>query len=118
MEPHFEPPPQKIEYGTYKSYSIGFLLSLLLTFAAYFLAINPWLSRYSGWIQDSAISFAATVQAVIQLLLFLNLIAEPRPRWNLVVFLFMLLVVAILVIGSLWIMYHLNYNLMPTSMPQ
>ena len=112
---HAEMPPQQIEYGSYKAYGIGFVLSLLLTVGTYFLAQS---SLLSGWIMDATIGALASIQAFIQLLLFFNLTREPKPRWNLVVFLFMLLVVAIIVIGSLWIMNNLRYNLMPMSMPQ
>ncbi len=37
--------------------------------------------------------------------------------WNLTAFVFTLIVVAILVVGSLWVMYHLNANMMPGVMP-
>jgi heme/copper-type cytochrome/quinol oxidase subunit 4 len=46
--------------------------------------------------------------------LFLHLGNEAKPRLKLLVFGFMALVVMILVFGSLWIMYSLNYR-MPTQ---
>lgn len=101
--------PQPIEYGSFKSYLIGFSLSLALTLAAYFFVVKK---IAAGLTLDCILAGLALLQAVVQLILFLNLTREPKPRWNLVVFLFMILVVAILVFGSMWIMYHLNYNLM------
>ena len=103
-------PPQSVEYGNLKSYLIGFAASIVLTLAAYFLAIQH---PFTGWKLDASVALFALIQASLQLLLFLNLAREARPRWNVLVFLFMLMVILILVVGSLWIMYHLNYNMMP-----
>ncbi len=104
-----EPSPQTVEYGTLKSYFLGFLLSLLLTLAAYYAATAK---LFSPLLLDLLVAFFAVSQALIQLFLFFNLTREPRPRWNLITFLFMLMVVVIIVVGSLWIMDNLNYNLM------
>lgn len=50
-------------------------------------------------------------QFVVQLVYFLHLGTEQKPRWKLLVFWFMIVVVLIVVVGSLWIMYNLNYNM-------
>ena len=102
-------PPQKIEYGRFRSYAFGFLWSVVLTFAAYLLVTKKILS---GPMLDVSVALLAIVQAAIQLVLFLHLGKEEKPRWNLMVFLFMLLVVVVLVFGSIWIMNNLNYQLM------
>lgn len=95
--------------ATFSSYLLGFLLSLLLTLAAYLLAVRTLLS---GWPLDLALTLLALTQGVVQLLFFLNLAHESKPRWNLLVFLFTLMVTLILVFGSIWIMNNLDYNLM------
>lgn len=97
-----------IEYGSFKSYVIGLILSIALTFAAYFLFAERLLE---GWALDFSIGALAIIQAVAQLILFLSLFREPKPRWNLIIFLFMVLVLLIVVIGTLWIMANLRYNL-------
>lgn len=88
----------------FKPYLFCFLLSILLTLAAYFSS-----SLLQGLPLDLTIGLFALLQAFLQLLLFFNLTKESS---NLVIFLFMLLVVVILVAGSIWIMNNLNYNLM------
>ena len=93
--------------GTLQTYVTGFVLSISLTLAAYVLVVNH---AYSKWTIALAIAALAAVQFIVQLLFFLHLGRESRPRWRLLVFSFMLVVVGILVIGSLWIMYSLNYN--------
>jgi cytochrome o ubiquinol oxidase operon protein cyoD len=37
---------------------------------------------------------------------------SSSERWNLVAFVFTALIIAILVIGSIWIMWNLNQNMM------
>jgi len=94
-------------------YLTGLLLSLALTLGAYFLVTEQ---VYSGWILGGSITALALLQAFVQLACFLGLTQEKKPHWNLLMFFFMLLVLVILVFGSLWIMYELNYNLMDMSM--
>lgn len=98
-----------IEHGTIQSYVIGFVLSLLLTFAAFFVVSQ---SIFSGDTLNFTIAGLCVTQVVVQLLFFLNLGNETNT-WNLSAFFFMLLVVGIIVGGSLWIMYNLDYRMMP-----
>ncbi len=102
-------PPQSIEYGSLKSYLLGFVLSIVLTLVSYFLVIER---VATGWVLDLSVAVLAIAQATLQLILFLNLLREAKPRWNLIIFLFMVLIVVIVVSGSIWIMNNLSYNLM------
>lgn len=92
--------------GTLKSYTAGFVLSIALTLIAYALASRP---VASGWDLIYTLAVLAVTQLFVQLVFFLHLGRESKPRWNLVVFSFALMVVVILVFGSLWIMKNLNY---------
>lgn len=100
---------QSIWRGSVKSYTLAFLLSIILTLAAYFLATEKLLA---GWILSGSIALLGLIQAWVQLLIFLNVGREPKPDWNLSMFLFAVMVTLILVFLSLWIMNYLNYNLM------
>lgn len=100
----------EVAQGDFKSYVIGFLISIILTLAAFYLAIEHVLT---GFTFDITIAILSLVQVYFQLTLFLHLGHEPRPQWNLYAFWFMLLVVGILVFGSLWIMFNLDYRMMP-----
>jgi cytochrome o ubiquinol oxidase operon protein cyoD len=97
-------------HGTLTSYSIGFVLSLVLTGVAYVVVANQ---LFSGFGLMAAIAALAFAQVLVQLFFFLHLGHETKPRLKLLVFLFMLLVLAIVVGGSLWIMQNLNYHMMP-----
>lgn len=94
-------------HGSLMSYIIGFLASLILTLSAYFLIAEKVLG---GWAAVLAITGLALIQLLVQLVCFLHLGREAKPRWNLQVFLFMLVVVGIVVFGSLWIMNNLAYH--------
>lgn len=99
------------ESGSFKAYLLGFVLSLLLTLASFYLVMEKVLT---GWTLLIVLSTFALLQALVQLTLFLHLGREESPRLNLVVFLFMALVLVIIVFGSIWIMENLNYRTMPT----
>lgn len=95
-------------HGTLRSYSIGFGLSIILTLIPYYLIVN---NSFSTKALFAVIMAFAVIQLLVQLLFFLHLGQEPKPRWNLIVFLFMLIVLVILVFGTLWIMNNLDYNM-------
>lgn len=97
------------EEGSLKAYLIGFVLSLLLTFSSYFLVTEKLISpAHAFWVLPAL----ALTQAFIQLIFFLHLGQEKSPYWNLQTFLYMLGVLVIIVTGTLWIMYNLDYHMM------
>lgn len=98
------------EHGTFRSYLTGYSLSIALTLAAYLLVVHK---RFTNFVVISAIVALALVQFLIQLVFFLHLGRETKPRWKLFVLIFMIIVVSILVFGSLWIMNNLNYRMTP-----
>lgn len=92
-------------HGSLKSYVIGFIASLLLTCLSFFLVFTQFVTgRYLVF----SIVGLALVQAIVQLLFFLHVGQEDKPRWETVTFYFMVLVLLIIVIGTLWIMFNLN----------
>jgi len=94
--------------GNFRTYVTGFFLSLFFTFLAYFITIKHAFNKDTI---IAIISLAAIIQFAIQLIYFLHLNKESKPRYRLLVFLIMLMIVLILVIGSLWIMANLNRDM-------
>lgn len=96
-------------HGSVKSYTIGFILSIILTVIPYFIVVNHMMP-----VDGVAITVVilAVGQLFIQLVFFLHLNSSSEQRWNLITILFTLLILLILVIGSIWIMWNLNYNMM------
>lgn len=104
-----------------RTYLIGFGLSLgitIIAFAAVMVQLDSDMQAYPVPILLSGLVLLAVVQLVVQLLFFFHLGKESRPRLNTTSFLFMLMVVGIIVIGSLWIMKNLDYNMMPAEVEQ
>lgn len=96
-------------HKTLKLYFIGFALCLLLTFIPFALVANQMLSP--PWLY-TALTILALLQLYVQVVFFLRLNGSQKGRWNLVSFIFTIVVILVVVFGSLWIMYNLNYNMM------
>lgn len=101
------------KYGTgrktLKSYLVGLGLSLLLTLSSFALVGKHLLPTASIYI---LIAVLAIFQLIAQVICFLRLNSSEKGRWNLMPFIFTIVIIAILVVGSLWIMINLNYNMM------
>lgn len=93
---------------TFRSLTTGFILALSLTLCSYFVVVQHSLSAVWTLV---AITGLAVVQLTVQLVFFLHLGRERKPRWNLTAFFFMLTFLVVIIAGSLWIMYNLNYNM-------
>jgi cytochrome o ubiquinol oxidase operon protein cyoD len=96
-------------HGSAKSYLIGFVLSVILT------AIPFWMVMDGGFTHQTmliTVVAMAVVQIFVHLIYFLHMNSSSEERWNLVALVFTVLIIAIVVVGSLWIMYNLNINMM------
>ncbi|OGE73783.1 MAG: cytochrome o ubiquinol oxidase subunit IV [Candidatus Doudnabacteria bacterium RIFCSPLOWO2_02_FULL_42_9] len=91
----------------FKSYLLGFILSILLTVAAYLLVVNNMLSQ---GVLIIVILALAVIQLWVQLIMFLHLGQETGPRWKLISWISTASVLLIVVIGSIVIMNNLNYH--------
>ncbi len=87
---------------TLTKYILGFVLSIILTLAAF--------SLKGVEMAVPILITLATVQLLVQLVLFLHVGSEQKPRWNLAALALALIIVAILVGGTLWIMNNLAHN--------
>ena len=101
--------------GSKTTYIIGFALSIILTLIA-FLLVHIHVAHHHAFPPDSfmmiILPLLAVIQLFVQLIFFLHLSRESKPRWNALALLFAVIVIVILVIGSLWIMSNLNYRMM------
>lgn len=95
---------------TLKLYLTGFLGSLILTVLSFTFA---GFELFRGPILIALLIFLAVSQAFVQLIFFMHMGKEAKPRWMMLVFYFMVLVLAIVIIGSLWIIGDLNHRVMP-----
>ncbi|QKJ86164.1 cytochrome o ubiquinol oxidase subunit IV [Paramixta manurensis] len=96
-------------HGSVKSYMIGFILSIILTAIPFWMVMEGSASK--GAILG-VVLVCAIVQVLVHLVYFLHLNTSSEERWNLVAIVFAAIVILIVVVGSLWIMWNLNYNMM------
>ena len=101
-------------HGTTKSYLIGFILSVILTAIPFGLTMAHALPAHS---LVPVLVAVGVVQILVHLYFFLHMNTSSSQVWNNAAFVFTVIVVGILIVGSLWVMYHLNANMMPGMMP-
>ncbi|MDQ0063876.1 cytochrome o ubiquinol oxidase subunit IV [Paenibacillus harenae] len=89
--------------GSMKSYVIGFLLSIVLTIIPLVVVMNDLLSK-SG--TTLLILIMAVLQFAVQLLFFMHIRDEEKPRFNLMALIFGLVILLTIVAGSIWIMTY------------
>jgi cytochrome o ubiquinol oxidase operon protein cyoD len=98
--------------GSILSYTVGFSLALLLTGASFLVSQTNVL-----WEPGVPVGLAvlAIAQMGVHLVFFFHLSSGPDNTNNVLALAFGILIVALVVSGSLWIMWHLNVNMMPGS---
>ncbi|MFI5280713.1 MAG: cytochrome o ubiquinol oxidase subunit IV [Gemmatimonadales bacterium] len=101
---------QAASYGGHlRTYVTGLVLAVILTLIPFRAVMGHEVSHDAAqW----AIVICAAVQMVVHLVFFLHLNRRPEQHWYRVALVFAGLVIAILVVGTLWIMTHLNHNMM------
>jgi len=98
---------------TVRGYATGFLLSVLLTAIPFWLVMDQVIAD-SGTTAIVLLCFAA-VQIVVHMIYFLHMNTRSEGGWNMLALIFTLVLVVIVLAGSLWVMHHLNSNMMPMS---
>lgn len=99
-------------HSTMSGYMIGFVLSVILTAIPFWLIMSGTITdRVTGMFVLSA--FAA-VQIIVHLVYFLHVNGKIEGGWTLLSTIFTLVVLGIAIAGTLWVMYHMNVNMMPT----
>jgi len=98
---------------SFKGYMTGFILSVILT------AIPFWLVM-AKVIPDNKVTAVivvgfAVVQLLVHMVYFLHLDTTSEGGWNMLALIFTAMLLVIMFAGSLWVMYHMNTNMMPVS---
>ncbi|WP_423594761.1 cytochrome o ubiquinol oxidase subunit IV [Roseateles sp. MS654] len=98
-------------HATVKGYVIGFLLSVILTAIPFWLVMAKVIpsSTTTGLV---LLGFAA-VQIVVHMVYFLHMNSKVEGGWSMLSLIFTIAVVVIMLAGSIWVMFHLNSNMMP-----
>ena len=92
-------------------YVKGFIFAVILTVIPFYLVM-------SGTIQDRATGLVvlgafAIVQVVVHMVYFLHMNGKIQGGWTMLSTIFTVVFVAIAIAGTLWVMFHMNANMMP-----
>ena len=109
-------PPTDAEHPTLRTelrgYTIGLILAAALTAAA-FWSIDEHVIYGPGIVM--ALIVFGLAQVGVHLVFFLHLTTSPDNTNNALALAFGVLFVSMIFFGSIWVMYHLNDNLIPAS---
>ena len=96
-------------FSAIQVYLLGFLLAIGLTVASFWIAGS---NAVWGPGIPAALLSLAVAQMGVHLVFFLHITIGPENTNNTLALAFGVLVVLVIVVGSVWIMAHLNHNLM------
>lgn len=99
-------------HGSFRGYMTGFILSVILTAIPFWLVMGEVIEdrQLTGLI----IMGFALVQIVVHMIYFLHMNTSSEGGWNMLAMVFTIVLVVITLAGSLWVMYHMNANMMPS----
>jgi len=93
-----------------RGYLIGLTLATALTIASFWAAGTHLIY---GPVVPVALAALAVAQMGIHLVFFLHLTTAPDNTNNVLALAFGVMIVCLVVFGSVWIMDHLNHNMLP-----
>ena len=98
-------------HSSLRDYTIGFMLSVILT------AIPVWLVM-AKVIADRntavlVLGGFAVIQILVHMVYFLHMNGKVEGGWTMLSTIFTVVFVAIAIAGTLWVMFHMNANMMP-----
>jgi cytochrome o ubiquinol oxidase operon protein cyoD len=113
---HFhDSPPGEGDVGEHRpadavrNYVIGLALAAALTVASFWVASGTPLLYVPGI--PMALAALAIAQMGVHLVFFLHITTGPDNTNNVLALAFGALIVGVVIAGSIWIMYHLNINM-------
>jgi cytochrome o ubiquinol oxidase subunit IV len=105
-----EPIDRNEALGGLGAYLIGLGLATLLTIVSFFIARTTLVWQPSIPV---ALTVLAIAQMGVHLVFFLHITTGPDNVNNVMALAFGVLIVFLIIAGSLWIMAHMNHNMMP-----
>lgn len=96
-----------------KTRIFGYVASLFLTGTSFLIIASPEFFHIDIKTAIIIILILAVLQFLVQSVCFIHIWREKGPPWNASIFLTTLSIVITIIFFSIWIMHHLNYNMMP-----
>ena len=111
MSAHAQGGGHEAPHFTLRGYVTGFVLSVLLTALPFWVVMGKVFQTPA--VTAAVILGFALVQIVVHMVYFLHMNPKSEGGWTLLALIFTLVLVVIAISGSIWVMYHLNHNMMP-----
>jgi len=93
-----------------RGYLVGLGLSVLATVVAFYLSGTSLVWQPSI---PAALIVLAIAQMGVHIVFFLHITTRPDSMNNVMALTFGVFIVFVLIVGSVWIMSHLNHNMIP-----
>ena len=100
-------------HGSFKGYVTGFVLSVILTAIPFWLVMADVIGN-NVW-TTVVILALGVAQIFVHMVYFLHLNTKSEGGWTILALIFTLTLVVIMLSGSIWVMHHLNTNMMPMA---
>jgi len=98
-------------HSTFSGYMVGFVLSVILTAIPFWLIMNHIISDRT--VAVMVLGAFAVAQILVHMICFLHMNGKIEGGWTLLSTIFTVVFVAIGIAGTLWVMFHMNANMMP-----
>lgn len=112
---HDDDHDEGMPHSTFRGYMTGFILSIILTAIPFWLVMTHTFETSST--TALLLLLCAAIQIVVHMIYFLHMNAKAEGGWTMLALIFTIVLVVITLSGSLWVMFHLNQNMMPGMMP-
>jgi cytochrome o ubiquinol oxidase operon protein cyoD len=112
VAPGFLEYPERSAWEGIRSYLIGLVLAAFLTVLSFYL-VGTNLIWEPGL--PAALASLALAQIGVHLVFFLHITSAPDNTNTVLALAFGVFIVGLIIGGSLWIMFHLNQNMVPAS---
>ncbi|WNO03458.1 cytochrome o ubiquinol oxidase subunit IV [Rhodoferax mekongensis] len=99
-------------HSTFSGYMTGFVLSIILTAIPFWLVMAKVITDRPTAVL--VLGGFAVVQILVHMVYFLHMNGKIEGGWTLLSTIFTVVFVAIAITGTLWVMFHMNANMMPT----
>ena len=106
--------PHESAHFTMRTYLSGFAAAAALTVLPFWLVMTRAIANPA--VAAAIIVALAVAQILVHTFAFLHVNAKAQGGWTLVAYVFTAVLVVITIGGSIWIMQHLNLNMMPGTM--
>ncbi|MES2927349.1 cytochrome o ubiquinol oxidase subunit IV [Acidovorax facilis] len=98
-------------HSSLRDYTIGFMLSVILTAIPFWLVMAKVIADRNTAVL--VLGGFAVIQILVHMVYFLHMNGKVEGGWTMLSTIFTVVFVAIAIAGTLWVMFHMNANMMP-----